>query len=57
MRILYVVTNLRKELIVMKKIFLISLIVMALGTAAAVEETPTLNLAEELMTPTIEIIA
>ena len=41
----------------MKKTLLISLIVMALGTAAAVEETPTLNFAEELMTPTIEIIA
>lgn len=41
----------------MKKTLLISLIVMALGTAAAVEETPTLNFAEELMVPTIEIIA
>jgi hypothetical protein len=41
----------------MKKTLLISLIVMALGTAAVVEETPTLNFAEELMVPTIEIIA
>jgi hypothetical protein len=41
----------------MKKTLLISLIVIALGATAAAVETPTINFAEELMAPTIEIIA
>jgi hypothetical protein len=41
----------------MKKTLLISLIVIALGAAAAATETPTINFVEELMTPTIEILA
>jgi hypothetical protein len=45
-------------MMVMKKLFLAALITLTLGAAVFAEMAPTLSLAEEeLMTPTIEILA
>jgi hypothetical protein len=50
--------SLCKEALVMKKLFLVTLITLSLSVAALAEMAPTINLAEEeLLTPTIEILA